>query len=69
MEKEKIAEHVLAIRFAKARLLARRFQQVHGVDFAETFAPVVKFHCIRIVLALVAHLDLELYQMDIVTAF
>lgn len=40
-----------------------------GVDFGETFAHIIKFKSVRIVLALVAHLDLEMNQMDIVTAF
>lgn len=41
----------------KARLVVHGFSQVAGEDYFETFAPVIKFPTVRIVLALVAHLD------------
>ena len=46
----------------KARLVARGFSQVEGVDFSETYAPVDKFTSVRVVLAIVSHFDLELHQ-------
>jgi len=53
----------------KARLVAKGFSQKAGIDFHEIFSPVVKIVSIRIVLALVALLDLELQQLDVKTAF
>ena len=53
----------------KARLIAKGFTQKEGIDFKETFAPVMKYKTLRILLALVQHYDLELKQFDIETAF
>jgi hypothetical protein len=53
----------------KARLMAMGFIQKHSVDYHETFAPAAKVICIRTLLALVAHNDWEVEQLDVVTSF
>jgi hypothetical protein len=53
----------------KARIVAKGFQQQYGIDYTETFAPVVKFKSIKMVLSLVSLFNLELKQLDFETAF
>lgn len=53
----------------KARLVAKGFKQIHGVDYDETFSPVAMIKSIRILLAIAAYHDYEIWQMDVKTAF
>ena len=53
----------------KARLVAKGFTQKEGIDYTDTFSPVSKKDSLHIILALVAHFDLELQQMDVKTIF
>ena len=53
----------------KARLVVKGFNQKQGINFDEIFSLVVKMSSIRVILGLIASLDLELEQMDINTAF
>ncbi|RVW87693.1 Retrovirus-related Pol polyprotein from transposon TNT 1-94 [Vitis vinifera] len=52
-----------------ARLVAKGFTQKECIDYKETFSPVSSKDSFRIIMALVAHYDLELHQMDVKTAF
>ncbi|KAL4282801.1 hypothetical protein GQ457_16G019510 [Hibiscus cannabinus] len=53
----------------KARLVAKGYTQKEGIDFLETFSPISSKDSFRTIMALVAHFDLELHQMDVKTAF
>ncbi|KAF6767306.1 Zinc finger, CCHC-type, partial [Kalmanozyma brasiliensis GHG001] len=53
----------------KARLVAQGFSQKHGIDYDETFAPVVKLKTLRLLMILSLQLGLTIYQMDVVTAY
>ena len=66
--KLKVTSNVSKPRY-KARLVAKGFRQQEGVDFDEIFSPVVKMTTLRCVLALAAHMDMDLVQMDVKTAF
>ncbi|KAL8091410.1 hypothetical protein AgCh_033864 [Apium graveolens] len=53
----------------KARLVAKGFKQRQGIDFDETFSPVALLKSIRILLAIAAYYDYEIWQMDVKTTF
>lgn len=53
----------------KARLVACGYSQKEGIDYKETFSPVVRLESVRILLAIVARDDLELMHFDVKTAF
>ena len=53
----------------KARLVAKGYRQRYGIDYEETFSPVAMLKSIRIMLALAAYFDYEIWQMDVRTAF
>jgi hypothetical protein len=48
------------IHIYKARLVAKGFKQIHGIDYDETFSPVVMLKSVRILLAIAAYFDCEI---------
>uniref|UniRef100_A0AAV1UAI6 Integrase catalytic domain-containing protein n=1 Tax=Peronospora matthiolae TaxID=2874970 RepID=A0AAV1UAI6_9STRA len=53
----------------KARLVAKGFRQKYGIDYTETFSPVVKHVTLRMVIAISKHFGWPIDQLDVVTAF
>lgn len=53
----------------KSRLVAKGYSQRHGIDFEETFSPVVRYSSIRTLLAHAVQKDMIVHQMDVITAF
>jgi len=53
----------------KARLVAKGFSQKEGIDYKETYAPVIKYKSLRTLLAVANERDMEIHQMDVTTAF
>jgi hypothetical protein len=53
----------------KARLVIRGFEQVEGIDFNETYAPVGKLTTLRYMLSKAALHGWQIDHLDVVTAF
>lgn len=53
----------------KARLVARGFTQRYGLDYNDTFSPVVRHSSLRILFSLAVELNLEIDHVDVTTAF
>ena len=53
----------------KIRLVAKGYTQSEEVDFKKTYSLVSNKDSLRVVMTLVAHYVLELYQIDVKTTF
>eukprot|EP00833_Pecoramyces_ruminatium_P015872 jgi/Orpsp1_1/1189904/evm.model.d7180000075388.1 len=53
----------------KARLVARGFTQQEGIDYKETFSPTLRQNSLRILTAIAAINNYDIYQIDIKTAY
>jgi hypothetical protein len=53
----------------RARLVAKGFTQTYGVDYFETFAPVVRRETLRILFSVAVNFNLKIAHLDVKTAF
>nr|GFA65268.1 retrotransposon protein, putative, Ty1-copia subclass [Tanacetum cinerariifolium] len=53
----------------KARLVAKGCTQTYEINYEETFSPVADIRAIRILIAIAAYYDYEIWQIDVKAAF
>jgi len=53
----------------KAWWVAKGYSQLHGVDYNETYTPIIHINHLQLLLAYAAQLSLSAHQMDIITVF
>jgi len=53
----------------KARLVAKGYSQIPGMEYTDTYAPVVRLETIRTILSLAVSQDWEIQQMDVKGAY
>ena len=50
-------------------MVAKGYSQEERIDNEDTFSSIVRITSVRLILAIVAYMDLKLYQMDVKIAF
>lgn len=62
-------DHLGNVTRYKARLVAKGCAQKAGIDYSETYSPVVRYSTIRYLMSIAVEFDLDIHQMDVDTAF
>jgi hypothetical protein len=57
-----------SIRF-KARLVARGYNQEHGLNYFESYAPTLSLTSLRLLIGLASRQNLKIHNLDITTAY
>lgn len=53
----------------KSRLVAKGFRQIYGIDYEDTYAPVVRHTALRILLSVAVNKKMHVHGMDVKNAF
>ncbi|XP_075504626.1 uncharacterized protein LOC142542066 [Primulina tabacum] len=53
----------------KAKLVAKGYRQMEGLDYFDTYSPVTRIISIRVLIAITTLHNLEIHQIDVKTAF
>lgn len=53
----------------KTRFVVKGFTQKEGINYEEIFSPLAMLKSIRILLVIAAHLDYEIWKMDVTISF
>jgi len=53
----------------KARLVARGFSQIFGIDFDLTYSPTLNSDSLKFIISIAAHFKWNIYQLDIKAAY
>jgi Reverse transcriptase (RNA-dependent DNA polymerase) len=53
----------------KARLVAKRYTQIYGIDYEKIFAPVTKMNTVRTLILCAVNFRWNIHQLDVKNAF